>query len=146
MKRMTIAVSMFAAAVAATAALAGPGGPGPGYGPGSGAGCVDGAAPGGGCGYGMGAGTGPGAGMGPGAGIGPGRGMGGRGYGQMLLTPEERAAHMNAMHSLKTVEECNAYFAGHQKLIAERAQEKGLTPLPQRGNACERMKARGLLG
>ena len=79
-------------------------------------------------------------------GMGPGHGMGGRGYGMSLLTPEERAAHMTAMHSLKTADECNAYIAEHRKLIAERAQEKGLAPPPQRGNACERMKARGLLG
>mgnify|MGYP003489828476 CR=1 FL=1 len=52
---------------------------------------------------------------------------------------------MTAMHSLKTADECNAYIAEHRKLIAERAKEKGLAPPPQRGNACERMKARGLL-
>jgi hypothetical protein len=78
--------------------------------------------------------------------MGPGHGMGGRGYGRLLLTPEERVAHMTAMHSLKTADECNAYIAEHRKLIAERAKEKGLAPPPQRGNACERMKARGLLG
>jgi len=141
MRKSTLTLGMLAAAVAASAALADPGGPGPGYGPGFGAGCVEGAAPGGGCGFGPGAGMGPGPGMG-----GRGYGMGGRGYGMTLLTPEERAAHMAAMHSLRTVDECNAYFAEHQKLIAERAKEKGLALPPQRGNACDRMKARGLLG
>jgi hypothetical protein len=146
MKKSTLTLSMFAAVVAASTALAGPAGPGPGYGPGYGPGCVEGAAPGSGCGYGPGAGMGPGGGMGPGHGMGRGHGMGGRGYGQALLTPEERAAHMTAMHSLKTVDECNAYLAEHQQLIAERAKEKGLAPPPQRGNACERMKARGRFG
>jgi hypothetical protein len=67
---------------------------------------------------------GRGYGMGPGAGMGPGYGMRGHGYGPSLLTPEEREAHMNAMHSLKTLDECNAYMAEHQKLVAERAKEK----------------------
>ncbi len=131
MKKLTLAMSVLATAVAASVALAGPGGPGPGYG--AGPGCVESAGPGAGCGH------------GPGAGMGHGYGMGGHGYGMSLLTPEERTEHMTAMHNLKTVEECNAYVTEHQKLIAERAKEKGLAPPPQRGNVCERMKARGFI-
>ncbi len=78
--------------------------------------------------------------MGPGAGHGP--------YGDSpLLTPEEQAQHREMMHSFKTVEECNAYLTEHQKLMAERAKEKGVAaPAGPRGNACERMKARGMIG
>jgi hypothetical protein len=77
--------------------------------------------------------------------MGPSHGMGGHGRGNSLLTPEERAARMSAMHNLKTVAECDAYVTEHQKLIAERAKEKGIAPPAQHGNMCERMKARGLI-
>ena len=98
----------------------GPGGYGPGYGPG----------------YGRGGGSGPGAGYGRGG-----------GPGMALLTPEERAQHREAMHSLTTVEQCNAYIAGHRQMLEERAKEKGVAPPPgPRGNVCERMKARGMFG
>jgi hypothetical protein len=133
MKKLTLSMGAVAAALAASLAFAGPGGPGygAGYGPGPGAGpCATEGAPGAGCGY------------GPGAGGGMGRG-GGHGYAAQLLTPEERAAHWNAMHSFKSLEECNAYLADFHQLIATRAQEKGLPVPPQRGNMCERMAARG---
>jgi hypothetical protein len=131
MKRTTLTLSILATAFAASMAFAGPGGAGPGYG--GGPGCMNGAPSETGCGY------------GPGAGMGPGYGMGGGGQGMSLLTPEERTAHMTAMHSLKTVEECNAYVAEHQNLVAERARQQGITlPVP-RGNMCERMKARGFI-
>jgi len=134
MSRLTISLVTVAAAIAASVALADAAGPGygPGYGPGAGAGCADAGTPGAGCGY------------GPGMGRGMGRG-GGQGYGAQLLTPEERAAHMETMHSFTTVEQCNAYLAEHRQLIAERAQAAGLAVPPQRGNPCERMKARGFL-
>ena len=136
MSRLTISLVTVAAAIAASVALADPAGPGygPGYGPGAGAGCVNAGSPGAGCGY------GPGYGMGRGMGRG-----GGQGYGAQLLTPDERAAHMETMHSFTTVEQCNAYLAEHRQLIAERAQAAGLAVPPQRGNPCERMKARGFL-
>lgn len=134
MNKLPLSLCMLAAAVAASVALAAPPGPGYGYGPGNGPNCVADGTAGAGCGYGPGAGRGPGAGM---------RGGGGHGYGAQLLTPEERAAHMDAMHSFTTLAECNAYIVEHQKLIAQRAQEKGLPVPPQRGNMCERMQARG---
>ena len=136
MSRLTISLVAVAAAIAASVALADPAGPGygPGYGPGAGAGCVNAGSPGAGCGY------GPGYGMGRGMGRG-----GGQGHGAQLLTPDERAVHMETMHSFTTVEQCNAYLAEHRQLIAERAQAAGLAVPPQRGNPCERMKARGFL-
>ena len=138
MSRLTISLVTVAAVIAASVALADAAGPGygPGYGPGAGAGCADAGTPGAGCGYGPGGGPGTGRGMGHG---------GGQGYGAQLLTPEERAAHMETMHSFTTVEQCNAYLAEHRQLIAERAQAAGLAVPPQRGNPCERMKARGFL-
>ena len=136
MSRLTISLVTVAAAIAASVALADPAGPGygPGYGPGAGAGCVNAGSPGAGCGY------GPGYGMGRGMGRG-----GGQGHGAQLLTPDERAVHRETMHSFTTVEQCNAYLAEHRQLIAERAQAAGLAVPPQRGNPCERMKARGFL-
>lgn len=138
MKNVTLTLGAMATAIAATLAFSGAGfaqGYGPGPGPGTGPGCAaaDGT-------------TGAGCGYGPGGGRGPGMGMGrGGGYGAQLMTPEERTAHMNAMHSFKTIDECNAYLAEHQKLITERAKEKGLAAPPLRGNRCERMKARGVI-
>jgi hypothetical protein len=95
-------------------------------------------------GYGPGQGPGYGRGNGPGYGRGMGQGPGG---GTPLLTQEERTQFREKMHSFKTVDECNAYLAEHRKLITERAKEKGLPePTTPRGNPCERMKARGMLG
>jgi hypothetical protein len=132
MNKLTLSLCTIAA-FATSVALADTATPGYGRGPGNGPNCVADGTPGAGCGYGPGGGRGPGAGM----------GGGGRGYGAQLLTPEERTAHMTAMHSFKTLAECNAYMAEHQKLIAERATEKGLPVPPQRGNMCDRMAARG---
>lgn len=135
MKKLSLVLGIVAASVAASLALAQPGGygPGPGCGAMAGANCAAGVG-------GQGPGYGRGGGMGPGGGRGPGSGM-------SLLTPDEQAQHREMMHSFKTVEECNAYLAEHQKLMAERAKEKGVAaPAGPRGNACERMKARGMIG
>ncbi len=159
MRKFSLAVGTLAIAVGATFALAHP--PGNGYG--AGAGCAAAGAAttttacpmaGGGPGQGMGSGTGMGygrgGGMGPGKGAGYGRGGGmGPGGGQALalLTPEERTAHREAMHSLKSVEECNAYVAKQHELITERAKEKGVAaPIGPRGGMCERMQAHGMFG
>jgi hypothetical protein len=133
MNQLTLSLCTLAAALATAVTLADAAGPGYGAGPGAGPNCAAAGTPGAGCGYGPGGGRGPGAGM----------GGGGWGYGAQLLTPEERTAHMTTMHSFKSLDECNAYMADFQKLIAERATEKGLPVPPQRGNMCERMQARG---
>jgi hypothetical protein len=73
--------------------------------------------------------------------------MRGGGQGMALLTPEERTQHRESMSSLKTVEACTAYMAQHQQMLQDRAKEKGVAAPPgPRGNACERMKARGMFG
>ena len=137
MKKLSLAIGTLALAVAATLAMADPGG----YGMGMGPGCAAGAGPG------PGAGAGCPGGYGPGYGRGGGYGMRGGGQGMALLTPEERTAHRDAMHSFKTVEECTAYMTQHQQLLQERAKAQGVTAPPgPRGNACERMKARGMIG
>ena len=90
---------------------------------------------------------------------GPGPGMGGPGAGGwqgwkwnsgnvagwQLMTPEERTEHQNKMRSMKTYEECTAYQQEHRKLMEQRAKEKGATLPTPRMNACDRMKARGLI-
>jgi len=145
MKKLSLTIGTLALAVTATLAMADPGG----YGMGMGGGCGAGAGPGTGPGAAAGCpgGFGPGAGAGPGYGRGGGYGMRGGGQGTALLTPEERTAHRDTMHSFKTVEACTAYMTQHQQLLQERAQAKGVAAPPgPRGNPCERMKARGLIG
>jgi len=143
MKKFALTIGMVAVSVAASLALAGPGGYGYGMGMGPGCGIEGGAAAGTTC---------PGAGV-PGAG--PGQGMGmmrggygrGGGQGMALLTPEERTKYRDAMHEVKTIEECNAVIGERQQLIVKRAQEKGVAaPIGPRGNPCERMKAHGMFG
>lgn len=102
---------------------------------------------------------GPGGGMGagPGAGIGPGPGKGPAAkrprfqfdqentFGWKLMSAEERTAHRGKMLSAKTYDECKAAQAEQHQLMAARANEKHMTLAPPRQNACDRMKARGLL-
>lgn len=136
MTKLSLALGIAVAGLTASLALAQGGGYGPGPGPGCGGGPV---AAGASCPMG-------GGGYGPGYGRGGGRGQG-SGAGNALLTQEEFAAHREKMHSFKSVEECNAYLAEHQKLMAERAKEKGVAAPPgPHGNACERMKAHGMFG
>lgn len=143
MNKLTLTIGALALSAAATLTMADPGGFG--YGMGMGGGCGVGAGPGPGAAAGCPGGYGPGA--GPGYGRGGGYGMRGGGQGMALLTPEERTAHRDAMHSFKTVEECTAYMTQHQQLLQERAKAQGVAVPPgPRGNACERMKARGMIG
>jgi hypothetical protein len=128
MKKLALTLGFAAATIATSIAFAGPGG-GPGYGPG----CADGTA------------TTCQGGRGPGMGMGGGYGHG-QGAAFNLMTPEERAAHRAHMQSLKSVDECKAYLADHQAAMAQRAKEKGITLPEPRGNACERMQARGRFG
>jgi hypothetical protein len=81
---------------------------------------------------------------------GPGPGKGGmmqfgpnNAAGWSMMTPQERTAHQDTMHSFKTLEECKAYMADHSKQMAERAKERKLTYAGPRENACEVMQSRG---
>ena len=81
---------------------------------------------------------------------GPGPGKGGmmqfgpnNAAGWSMMTPEERTVHQNKMHSLKSLEECKAYMAEHNKQMAARATERNLTHAGPRENACEVMQSHG---
>lgn len=65
--------------------------------------------------------------------------------GWTLMSPAERTAHREKMLSIKTFDDCKAYSAEHQQLIDGRAKEKGVTLRGPRYNACDRMKARGMI-
>lgn len=89
---------------------------------------------------------------GPGGGMGMGGGMGG-GYrfnntntpGWTLMTEVERNDFRQKMWSSKTYDECKVTQTEHRTLMEERAKAKNVT-LPQpRYNACDRMKARGII-
>lgn len=114
------------------------GGPGMGRGMGGGMGggpCVQNAGPGAG-----------GQGMGPG-----GRGGRGMGYNQdntrgwTLMTPEERSAFQKQMREVKTYDECVTLQSDHRGAMEVRAKEQGVTLQTPRRNACENLKARGLI-
>ena len=102
-------------------------------------------------------GPGGGPGAGPGAGMGPGPGKGpaakrprfqfdqGNTFGWKLMSAEERTAHRDKMLSATTYDACKAVQAEQHQLMEARAKEKQVTLAPPRQNACDRMKARGLL-
>ncbi len=66
-------------------------------------------------------------------------------YGWGLMTPEERSAHREKMLSMHSFAECKAYQAEEHARMQERAHAQGKTLPAPRYNACDRMKARGLL-
>lgn len=74
--------------------------------------------------------------MGPGPGYGP---WAGSDYtpGWGMMTPAERDQHRQRLSSAKTPEECRQIMEEHQKLMAERAKERGVSPMPgPRRDAC----------
>ena len=100
-------------------------------------------------------GPGGGPGAGPGTGMGPGPGATAKRprfqfskdntFGWALMGAEERTAHREKMLSAKTYDECKSVQDEQHKLMESRAKEKGTTLPGPRQNACDRMKARGLL-
>jgi hypothetical protein len=65
--------------------------------------------------------------------------------GWALMTQEEHTAHRQKMWSFKSYDECKSYQLEHHQLMEARAKEKGKTIAPPRFNACDRMKARGVI-
>ncbi|TAK50523.1 MAG: hypothetical protein EPO27_04295 [Betaproteobacteria bacterium] len=65
--------------------------------------------------------------------------------GWTMMSQVERDAHRDRMFSFKTYDECKAYQEEHHKAMQARATEKGKTLGGPRYNACDRMKARGLI-
>jgi hypothetical protein len=60
-----------------------------------------------------------------------------------LLTPDEQATYKKAMQGSKNITECNANYTKYDKLVTDRAKEKGVAKPADRGNPCKRMEARG---
>ena len=140
LKNMTL-IALLGAALAAPVLAQG----GPGMGAG---GCGAGA-----CVQNPNAAPGAGRGMAP-CGAKAGQGMrGGRGMaynpgntrGWELMTPEERNAFQKQMRSVKTYDECVAVQTEHRGAMEVRAKEKGVTLQNPRQNACENLKARGMI-
>lgn len=54
-----------------------------------------------------------------------------------LMTPAERSAHRDKMHSFKTEGECRAYVDEQHRLMGERAKERGRSlPAQPRHDPC----------
>ncbi len=89
----------------------------------------------------------------PGTGMGGGMGPGGGRFaidkdntvGWSLMTQEEHVAHREKMWSFKNYDECKAYQLEHHQLMETRAKAQGKKIVPPRMNACDRMKARGVI-
>lgn len=94
---------------------------------------------------------GPGMGGGMGGGMGPGKGGGRFAFGSdntvgwALMTQEERNEHRQKMWSFKSYDECKAYQLEHHQAMEAKAKAQGKTIVPPRFNACDRMKARGVI-
>lgn len=65
--------------------------------------------------------------------------------GWQLMTVEERTAHQEKMLSFKTYDECKTYQDTHRAELDARAKAQGKTLPTPRHNACDGMKAQGLL-
>lgn len=100
------------------------------------------------------AGTACGAQNGPGN-RGPGQRRGMRGprfdnsntFGWRMMSPDERRAHREKMHSLANIDDCRGYLADHQTLMRERAAQKGMpAPASPPVDMCQRMQDRGFFG
>lgn len=63
--------------------------------------------------------------------------------GWSMMTVEERTAHRDRMHNMKSLEECKTYMAEHAKLMEARAKERGIKHPGPRESACETMQSRG---
>ena len=90
---------------------------------------------------------------GMGMGGGPGMQNGGRGMnfnqsntrGWTLMTQEEQSAFQTKMREVKTYDECKMVQTEHRSAMEIRAKEKGVTLQAPRQNACDNMKARGII-
>jgi hypothetical protein len=63
--------------------------------------------------------------------------------GAELMTPQERQTHVAKLRSMKTLDECQAYWDAHNKEIDARAAKQQVKlPAPQ-GNPCQVMLQMG---
>lgn len=65
--------------------------------------------------------------------------------GWTLMTAQERTDYQQKIRATKTLEECAVVQTEHHALMESRAHDKGMTLAPARINACDRMKALGLI-
>ncbi|MCK7497471.1 MAG: hypothetical protein MZW92_46800 [Comamonadaceae bacterium] len=61
------------------------------------------------------------------------------------MSEAERSEHRSRMLGFKTYDECKAYMDAHRKQIEQRANERHTTLRPPQADACDDMKARGLI-
>lgn len=65
--------------------------------------------------------------------------------GWSLMSAEERTEHQKKMLAAKTYDECKAIQEEQHKAMEARAKEKGATLGAPKTNACDNMKAKGLI-
>lgn len=65
--------------------------------------------------------------------------------GWQLMTPEERTEHRTKMRSFTEYDACKEYVDEHHRKMEERAKEKGVAAPVMKRNACDVMKAKGIL-
>jgi hypothetical protein len=61
------------------------------------------------------------------------------------MSRDERKAHREKMHNVKTYDECKTMHDEHMKQMESRAKEKGKTFAPPAQNMCDLMKQKGKL-
>jgi hypothetical protein len=60
-----------------------------------------------------------------------------------LLGAQERSAHVAKLQSMKTLDECKAYWQGHNQELERRALAAKITLPPVKGDPCEVMRGMG---
>jgi len=65
--------------------------------------------------------------------------------GWSMMSAAERTEHQKKMLAAKTYDECKAIQEEHHKAMEARAKEKGVTLGTPKANACDNMKAKGII-
>jgi hypothetical protein len=60
-----------------------------------------------------------------------------------LLSAQERSAHVARLPAMKTLDECHAYWQGHNQELERRALAAKVTLPPVKGDPCEVMLRMG---
>jgi hypothetical protein len=63
--------------------------------------------------------------------------------GSQLMTQEERMAHIAKLQSMKTLPECETYWAAHNNDIDSRARKQNMQLPPVQGDPCQVMVQMG---
>ncbi|HYP67999.1 MAG TPA: hypothetical protein VEP67_07045 [Thiobacillaceae bacterium] len=59
--------------------------------------------------------------------------------GAQLMTPEERQAHVARLQNMRTLPECESYWAAHNHDIDARAKKQNVQLPPVQGDPCQIM-------